>query len=150
MNGQEDQSYRVFQLVIKPDPNKVDPYIITWSNDERIADGRMSVPAAETRRSIVSWRNEMGKDIVLEFYGQTWDKSRALKLFSHHAEAVVIMNGDTTEMVVQTFADVKGSQRYPDGVTWENEHVYRIRDYPLGQPGPGIVVCPPGQNPPCQ
>jgi hypothetical protein len=150
MNGQEDQTYRVFQLVIKPDPDKVEPYIITWANGERIADGRMSVPSAETRRSIVSWRNEMGKDIVLEFYGQTWDKSRALKLFSHHADQVVIMNGNTTEMVVQSFADVKGSQRYPDGVTWENEHVYRIRDYPLGQPGPGIVVCPPGQQPPCQ
>lgn len=149
MNGQEDQTYRVFELVIQPDPNKVDPYIITWSNGDRIADGRMSVPSPETRRSIISWRNEMGKDIVLEFYGQTWDKSRALKLFSHHAEAVVVMKGDTTEMVVQTYADVKGSQRYSDN-TWENEHVYRIKDYPLGQPGPGIVVCPPGQNPPCQ
>ena len=150
MNGQEDQTYRVFQLVIKPDPDNVDPYVITWSNGERLPDARMSVPSAQTRRSIVSWKNEMGKNIVLEFYGQTWDKSRALKLFSHHADAIVIMDGDTTEMVVQSFADVKGSQRYPDGVTWENEHVYRIRDYPLGQPGPGIVVCPPGQQPPCQ
>lgn len=149
MNGQEDQTYRRFELVIQPDPNKVDPYIITWSNGERIPDGRMSVPSAQTRRSIVSWKNEMGKDIVLEFYGQTWDKSRSLKLFNHHAVDVVVMNGDTTEMVVQTYADVKGSQRYSDN-TWENEHVYRIRDYPLGQPGPGIVVCPPGQNPPCQ
>ena len=149
MNGQEDQTYRVFQLVIKPDPDNVDPYVITWSNGERLPDARMSVPSAQTRRSIVSWKNEMGKDIVLEFFGQTWDKSRALKLFSHHADQVVIMKGDTTEMVVQTFADVKGSQRYSDN-TWENEHVYRIRDYPLGQPGPGIVVCPPGQQPPCQ
>ena len=149
MNGQEDQTYRVFQLVIKPDPAGVDPYVITWSNGERLPDARMSVPSAQTRRSIVSWKNEMGKDIVLEFFGQTWDKSRALKLFSHHADAVVIMKGDTTEMVVQTFADVKGSQRYSDN-TWENEHVYRIKDYPLGQPGPGIVVCPPGQQPPCQ
>ena len=149
MNGQEDQTYRVFQLVIKPDPAGVDPYVITWSNGERLPDARMSVPSAQTRRSIVSWKNEMGKDIVLEFYGQTWDKSRALKLFSHHADAVVIMKGDTTEMVVQTFADVKGAQRYSDN-TWENEHVYRIKDYPLGQPGPGIVVCPPGQQPPCQ
>ena len=150
MNGQEDQTYRVFQLVIKPDPDKVDPYVITWSNGERLPDGRMSVPAPETRRSIVSWKNEMGKDIVLEFYGQTWDKSRALKLFSHKSDSVVIMKGDTTEMLVQSFADMKGAQRDPDGVTWENEHVYRIKDYPLGQPGPGIVVCPPGQNPPCQ
>ena len=149
MNGQEDQTYRRFELVIQPDPAGVDPYIITWSNGERIADGRMSVPSAQTRRSIVSWKNEMGRDIVLEFYGQTWDKSRSLKLFNHHAVAVVVMNGDTTEMVVQTYADVKGSQRYSDN-TWENEHVYRIRDYPLGQPGPGIVVCPPGQQPPCQ
>ena len=149
MNGQEDQTYRVFQLVIKPDPAGVDPYVITWSNGERLPDARMSVPSAQTRRSIVSWKNEMGKDIVLEFYGQTWDKSRALKLFSHHADQVVVMKGDTTEMVVQTFADVKGLQRYSDN-TWENEHVYRIKDYPLGQPGPGIVVCPPGQQPPCQ
>ena len=149
MNGQEDQTYRRFELVIKPDPSGVDPYVITWSNGERIMDGRMSVPPAQTRRSIVSWRNEMGKDIVLEFYGQTWDKSRSLKLFNHHNVDVVVMKGDTTEMVVQTYADVKGSQRYSDN-TWENEHVYRIKDYPLGQPGPGIVVCPPGQNPPCQ
>lgn len=149
-NGYTDQTFRVFELVIKADPDGVEPYVITWSNGERIADGRMSVPPAQDRRVIVSWANQLGKDIVLEFYGQTWDRSRALKLFSHHVDVVPISKDGSTDMVVQSFADVRGKQRYPDGVTWENEHVYRIRDFPLSQPGPGIVVCPPGQVPPCQ
>ncbi len=149
MNGYTDQTYRVFELVIKPDPTGVDPYVITWSNGERLKDGRMSVPCAQARRAIVSWKNEMDRDIMLEFFGQTWDRSRSLKLFSHNPDVIHIKRNMTTEMTVQSFADIKGSQRYPDGVTWENEHVYRVKDMPLSLPGPGIVVCPPGQQPPC-
>ena len=150
MNGQTDQTYRVYELVIKPDPDNIADYVLTWSNGEQLTDGRMSVPSAHDRRAIVSWKNELGKDIVLEFFGQTWDRSRALKLFSHYTQAVEIQKDGTCEVVVQLFADIKGGQRYPDGVTWENEHVYRVRGLSMGQPGPGIIVCPPGQNPPCQ
>ena len=150
MNGYTDQTYRVFELVIKPDPDGISDYVITWSDGEKIPDGRMSVPCANDRRAIVSWKNELDEDIMLEFYGQTWDRSRSLKLFSHFPHAVGIKKGETCEIVVQDFADRKGGQRYPDGVTWENEHVYRVRDMSLGQPGPGIIVCQPGQNPPCQ
>lgn len=149
MNGYTDQTYRVFELVFKPDPDKVGDYVITWSNGEKLNDGRMSVPAPETRRAIVSFKNELGKDIVLEFYGQTWDRSRCLKLCTHNHDPIEVAAGATTEIVVQSFADIKGSQRFPDGVTWENEHVYRVRGMRLAQPGPGIIVCPPGQNPPC-
>lgn len=144
-----DLTFRVFELVIKPDPDLVDPYIIAWSNGERITDARISVPCAQDRRVVISWTNQLGMDIVLEFFGQTWDRSRSLKLFSHNADIVPVRNGGTTDMVVQAFADVKGTRHYPDGVTWENEHVYRVKDAALNQPGPGIIVCPPGQNPPC-
>ncbi len=150
MNGYTDQTFRVFELVIKPDPNGIADYVITTSSGEKLPDGRVSVPSFQDRRAIVSWKNELGKDIVLEFYGQTWDRSRSLKLFSHGVQNLEIMKGGACEIVVQSFADTKGTQRYPDGVTWENEHVYRVRGLSMGQPGPGIIVCPPGQNPPCQ
>jgi hypothetical protein len=134
------------ELHIVPVPNQANSFKIRIGS-ERAELPRGMLPNVHPHDE-VSWVNELPKLVVIEFYAEIRNNSRSLTLFENEnpTRTIMIEQGQKVQRTVREDVDCweapdSGDPCNPMGY---NIHYYRLKGMALDQPGPGIIVCPPG------